>query len=47
MKWHGPERQLPNLDINQCDILITSYAILRRDVATKLKDIEILNADTR
>jgi len=40
MKWHGPERQLPDLDINQCDILITSYAILRRDVATKLKDMK-------
>jgi len=40
MKWHGPERQLDNFDINQCDLLITSYAILRRDIQTKLKDIK-------
>ncbi len=40
MKWHGPERhQLDNI-ANECDIIITSYAILRRDIENKLGKIE-------
>jgi superfamily II DNA or RNA helicase len=39
MKWHGPERQLSQAD-NQYDIIITSYAILRRDIATHFKDMK-------
>jgi SNF2 family DNA or RNA helicase len=40
MKWHGPDRALPNQEIDKCDILITSYAILRRDITTRLKDMK-------
>lgn len=40
IKWHGSERDVLDPAINDCDILITSYAILRRDVHTKLKDLE-------
>lgn len=40
MKWHGSERDVLDPLLKDCDILITSYAILRRDVQTKLKDME-------
>ncbi len=39
-KWHGPERHAIDEEINHCDILITSYAILRRDIENKLGQIE-------
>lgn len=38
MKWHGPERFLEKNNIQKTDILITSYAILRRDASTILQD---------
>jgi SNF2 family DNA or RNA helicase len=38
MKWHGPERSLDE-KITDADIVITSYAILRRDFDTKLKPL--------
>lgn len=38
IKWHGPDRTL-NDAITQADIVITSYAILRRDVDTRLKPL--------
>lgn len=37
MKWHGSERSVN--DINNFDIVVTSYAVLRRDYNTKLKAI--------
>lgn len=39
-KWHGPERNLSDDDISKADVVITSYAIMRRDFATKLKNME-------
>lgn len=38
MKWHGPEREQKLKDLHKADIVITSYAILRRDFNTKLND---------
>ncbi len=35
-KWHGPERSIENSELTKYDIIITSYAILRRDFSTKL-----------
>jgi SNF2 family DNA or RNA helicase len=40
VKWHGPQRYLRADELNDYDIVITSYAILRRDIDTVLKDIE-------
>lgn len=40
VKWHGPERAALMEDAKNCDILITSYALLRRDIDAFLKDIE-------
>jgi len=39
MKWHGPERNIEDSDLAKCDVVITSYAILRRDFGTKLKSM--------
>lgn len=36
-KWHGPERTITDEDIQNADVVITSYAIMRRDFETKLK----------
>lgn len=38
VKWHGPERNLDET-IKGADLVITSYAILRRDFDTKLKPL--------
>lgn len=38
MKWHGVERALLEDELKNADIVITSYAILRRDIDTILKD---------
>lgn len=38
-KWHGPERCVSDDDIKNADVVITSYAIMRRDFATKLKTL--------
>lgn len=40
MKWHGPERHQIDLLNEPCDIIITSYAILRRDIENKLGEME-------
>jgi SNF2 family DNA or RNA helicase len=39
LKWHGPERNLLEDKAKTSDIIITSYAILRRDFDTKLKSL--------
>jgi len=39
-KWHGPDRHHSKLDIADCDMLVTSYALLRRDIENKLGSIE-------
>lgn len=39
-KWHGPDRHQMTEDVSDCDILITSYAILRRDISQRLGKIE-------
>lgn len=39
-KWHGPERNLQDDEVSKADIIITSYAIMRRDLTTKLKDLQ-------
>lgn len=39
-KWHGPERSLKTSDLNNSDIVITSYAILRRDIDTYLRPLQ-------
>lgn len=39
VKLHGPERNLKSKEIQDADILITSYAILRRDIE-KLSDVK-------
>lgn len=38
IKWHGADRALLEEDLKKADIVITSYAILRRDIDTILKD---------
>jgi SNF2 family DNA or RNA helicase len=38
IKWHGISRNLLEEDIKKTDIVITSYAILRRDIGSILKD---------
>lgn len=40
VKWHGPERMQLSDRVKNADLVITSYAILRRDVETKLKDFK-------
>lgn len=40
VKWHGSERDMLDPLLKDCDVLITSYAILRRDIQTKLRDME-------
>lgn len=40
MKWHGPERAQMLDQIKDCDILITSYAILRRDAEGLLSTVK-------
>lgn len=38
IKWHGADRSLLEGELKTADIVITSYAILRRDIDTVLKD---------
>lgn len=40
IKWHGPDRDQLDEKSKQVDIVITSYAILRRDFEDKLKNME-------
>ncbi len=40
VKWHGADRALFEKELSKADIVITSYAILRRDIETILKNFQ-------